>query len=165
MHYNETDRDVCTCLYCISPDEKGEDTTQPQRSRLVNDFLQELCHLSLGAGGSGAYTESVSPAWSQANVAEFGRVEGQGGYGLGCSTLLQDSVGKYFSNVCFEQSIHCAKLLPHVSGALLSPDNFSHEIRLLGKQPEHACYKEQTVTTNATGKGGTGQKQGPGKKG
>lgn len=139
--------------------------TQPQWSHLVNDFLQELCHLSLGAGGSGAHTESVSPAWSLAKFAEFERGEGQGDDGLGCSTLLHDSVGEYFSNVRFEQSIHCAKLLPHVSGALLSPDNFSHEIRLLGKQLEHACYKEQTTTTYATGKGGAGQKQGPGKQG
>lgn len=67
---------------------KGEDATQPQLSHLVNDFLQELCHLSLGTGGSGAYSETVSPAWSLAKFAEFGRMEGQGDYGLGYSILL-----------------------------------------------------------------------------
>lgn len=120
---------------------KKEKATQPQQSHLVNDFLQKLCHLSLGPGGRRAYAQSVSPAWSLAKFAEFGRVEGQEGYGFGCSTLLHDSVGRYFSNVQFEHSIHCAKLLTHVSGALLSPD-FSSEIRLLGKQPENVCYKE-----------------------
>lgn len=43
-----------------------------------------------------------------------------------------------------------------MSGVLLSPDNLSHEIRLVGEQPEHACYEEQTVTTYAMGKGGAG---------
>lgn len=30
FHGNETDRNICTCSYRLSPDEKGEDTTQSQ---------------------------------------------------------------------------------------------------------------------------------------
>lgn len=130
---------------------------------LLMTSLQEPWHLSLEAGGSRAYTESVSSAWSLAKFAEFGRVKGQRGYRLGCSTLLNSSVGKYSSNVCFKQSIYCAKLLPRVLGAPLSPDSFAHETGLLGKQPQHAWGKEQIVTY-ATGEG-AGQKEGCGKQG
>lgn len=60
---------------------KEQEAAQPQGSHLVNvnDFLQELCLLSLGAGDSRVWAESVSLAWSLSKFAEPGRGEGKSG--------------------------------------------------------------------------------------
>lgn len=57
---------------------KKEKIKHSTRSPLASGFLQELQHLSLGAGGSKGYTESVSPAWLLFKFVESERVEGQG---------------------------------------------------------------------------------------
>lgn len=95
---------------------KKQEATQPQWPHPVNvtGYLSDLCFSSLGAGGCGIHRESALFIGQACRAWERGR---RAGYESGWSTGLRDSVGKYFTHIWFQQSIHCDKQLPWASGA------------------------------------------------